>query len=338
MHIDHTQDESQHHQTQREVARQKVREASDMLESSNGIIDGALWKSLYLSIDVPGNASTRAHHIHTALPRDVLGHIRASCAMKVDCSQSETPSSNGGATAGLSSKIQALLRDLPHGEHAVVFTSSRNGVLHLRAVMKNKAVKCFSLYTGQNAKTTEEAVSSWENAELDPTKAGPVLVVQAGAAASGLTLTSASKLFLMEPFSRQEEEQQAYARCHRYGQKKDVNVKVYYAPVSVESRLLEWRKKAAKEITTSGSSNSTNYVFTPLFDDEGEDDSDSEDEMVCDDEPDSGSEEEEGNSNREDAQTDEDNRRTRFLLGLIDADGNPIGVEDDEDKTDENDY
>mmetsp|Transcript_40151 Transcript_40151/g.82611 ORF Transcript_40151/g.82611 Transcript_40151/m.82611 type:complete len:886 (+) Transcript_40151:499-3156(+) len=338
MHIDHTRDESQHHQTQRELARQKVREASDMLESSNGIIDGALWKSLYLSIDVPAHASTRAHPIHTALPRDVLGHIRASCAMKADCSRSDTPSSNGGATAGLSSKIQALLRDLPHGEHAVVFTSSRNGVLHLSAVMQNKAVKCFSLYTGQNAKATEEAVSSWENAELDPTKSGPVLVVQAGAAASGLTLTSASKLFLMEPFSRQEEEQQAYARCHRYGQKKDVHVKVYYAPVSVESRLLEWRKKAAEEITTSGSSNSTNYVFTQLFDDEGEDDSDSEDEMVSDDPPDSGSKKDEGNSNREESQTDEDNRRTRFLLGLIDADGSPIGVEDDEDETEENDY
>ena len=71
-----------------------------------------------------------------------------------------------------------------------------------------------------------------------------MLLVQAGAAASGLTLTSACKMFLMEPFLRYEEEQQAYARCHRYGQTKPVHCKCYFAPVSVESRLLEWRRRA----------------------------------------------------------------------------------------------
>ena len=59
----------------------------------------------------------------------------------------------------------------------------------------------------------------------------------------GLTLTDASKMFLMEPFLRHEEEQQAYGRLHRYGQTKEVQCKVYYTPVSVESRLLEWRKR-----------------------------------------------------------------------------------------------
>ena len=42
----------------------------------------------------------------------------------------------------------------------------------------------------------------------------------------------------------EQEEQQAYARLHRYGQKDQVEATVYYTPVSVESRLLEWRKRS----------------------------------------------------------------------------------------------
>ena len=41
-----------------------------------------------------------------------------------------------------------------------------------------------------------------------------------------------------------QEEQQAYARLHRYGQQNEVDAIVYYTPVSVESRLLEWRKRS----------------------------------------------------------------------------------------------
>lgn len=62
-------------------------------------------------------------------------------------------------------------------------------------------------------------------------------------------------MFLLEPFLRYEQEQQAYARCHRYGQTKPVHCKVYYVPLSVESRLLEWRKQASNP-SDNGSQNS----------------------------------------------------------------------------------
>ena len=179
-----------------------------------------------MSINVPSHVSAAPHRLHTALPRELLAHFRAATGMHVDSAKADEPllwasdDASRNNTHGLSSKIQALLRDLPHGEHAVVFSSSKEGVLHIDAVLEAKGIGCLSLYTGQNTKATEECVSSWKNTETDASKAGPVLVVQAGAAASGLTLTTACKLFLMEPFGRQEEEQQAYARLHRYGQKK----------------------------------------------------------------------------------------------------------------------
>eukprot|EP00586_Coscinodiscus_wailesii_P023355 CAMPEP_0172520966 /NCGR_PEP_ID=MMETSP1066-20121228/292304_1 /TAXON_ID=671091 /ORGANISM="Coscinodiscus wailesii, Strain CCMP2513" /LENGTH=217 /DNA_ID=CAMNT_0013303797 /DNA_START=57 /DNA_END=710 /DNA_ORIENTATION=- len=195
--------------------------------------------------------------------------------------------------------------------------------------MKVKDINCFGLYTGQKTTVTELAVSLWSSTTPDTSKPGPVLIVQAGAAASGLTLTAASKMFLMEPFSRQEEEQQAYARCHRYGQTRDVQVKVYYAPVSVESRLLRWRKRSVDDKMTSANG-STNYVFSQLHEEEGDDlDEESVDAMELESgekiEGDEDGADKDGGSVGEDDGTElaEDSLCTQFLLGLVDEDGNP---------------
>jgi len=197
--------------------------------------------------------------------------------------------------------------------------------------MKSKGIECFGLYTGQDTSVTEHAVSSWSSTAVDSFKAGPVLVVQAGAAASGLTLTAASKVFLMEPFSRQEEEQQAYARCHRYGQKKDVHVKVYYSPVTVESRLLRWRKRSMDE-KMAAAGDGTNYVFSQLFEEEGEDSAEDEGYDDTLDEEAGGGYKDEGDDDKSNSDHEgdlpelaEDNLRTQFLLGLVDEDGNPTG-------------
>merc|ERR1712008_9430 len=106
----------------RNEAKAKVCEASEILATSEGILDTELWHSLFLSIDVPTHVSNAAHHLHTALPCDVLAHMRAATEMKLDCARSDKPSTWEGSKAllqnsndGISSKIQALLRDLPLG-------------------------------------------------------------------------------------------------------------------------------------------------------------------------------------------------------------------------------
>lgn len=201
----------------RASAKSKVMEASKLLETSDGILDGNLWYHLFLSIDLPTNVSNAPHRVHTALPQDVLAHIRAATMMKIDCNRLESPSSQlkeKDNLSGLSSKVQMLLNDLPLGERSVIFSSSKEGVLHLTAIMKGFGIECYNLYTGA---TDSDATEHWVTAALDDSSKGPVIVIQAGAAASGLTLTAASKIFLMEPFNRTEEEAQAYARCHRYG-------------------------------------------------------------------------------------------------------------------------
>lgn len=178
-----------------------------------------------------------------------------------------------------------LLEDLPKNELSVVFASSKATVQHLVCILEMHGIGCRGLFNGQTHQNSERALSEWHS-EPDVL----VLVVQSGAAACGLTLTAARKMFLMEPFLQHEEEKQAYARLHRFGQTDEVNCKVYYAPVSIESRLLEWRKRA------SGRSNEDeNTVFAPLR-------------VVLD-----------GIDNSDDAIKEEsssEESRTQFLLGL----------------------
>jgi hypothetical protein len=331
IHIDHLATDHEEIAMKKADAKKRVVEASKLMESSDGILKGELWHALFLSIDLPTHVSNAPHRQHTALPQDALAHFRAATGMKIDCSRSDTPESWVSKQTGISSKIQMLLHDLPLGERAVVFSSSKEGVLHLTSVIKAYGIDCFSLYVGS---TDASATRLWGAIELDEQIAGPVLVIQAGAAASGLTLTAASKIFLMEPFNRQEEEQQAYARCHRYGQAKDVHVKVYYAPVSVESRLLRWRKRSAEKFT---SANAPKYVFTELYEDSGEEDNidDTSDNSVSlgdedDDEENDGKEKKESDEVHE-----EENIRTQFLLGLVDEHGNPVGAEESQENRDQ---
>ena len=114
----------------------------------------------------------------------------------------------------------------------------------------------------------------------------------------------------------QEEEQQAYARLHRYGQKNDVHVKIYYAPVSVESRLLVWRRRSAEKMSSESNDNDVQFTYdNKLFENDFVEDADEESLQSAD-------EDEEGNIvGKEADDTTEDNLRTQFLLGLVDEEG-----------------
>lgn len=250
----------------RQQAKTMVQQAADALEKSNGQLESHMWEALYLAIEPPEGAHRCAHAVHTAIPSVFLGHLGCATALSRDCG----PYATVDQPRLLSSKIRALLADLPKSERSVVFTSSKQGVKLLMNVLGFIGIGCRGLFTGQLEYNSENAVQEWQT--LDTV---PVLVVQAGAAACGLTLTAASKMFIMEPFLKHEEEKQAYARLHRYGQTQPVDCKVYYAPVSVESRLLEWRKKASSSGKTE-----EKILYAPLRNDAPASSKDDEDDQT----------------------------------------------------------
>jgi len=284
-------------------AKRIIQAASKLLETSNGQLEAAMWEQLYLSIDLPVGVSRAGEPRLTAIPLEVLQHLRSATCMNTHNKPASTPLSGPlGFQNGLSSKIQALLSDLPKDERCVVFSSYATCINHLTFCLRNLDIPHQSLYKGQKVAAQEEALGDWKksttNADGSTFIPFPILVVQSGAAASGLTLTDACKIFLLEPFVRQEEEQQAFARCHRYGQTRPVHVKVYYTPVSVESRLLEWRKKALEGPSRSDSNVTTRFTSLDVVDNEEEDDE-------CD------------YSRPEMVRDDEEFNQTLFLLGLM---------------------
>jgi hypothetical protein len=246
-------DDQAEFQKRQSKAKSLIQQAAEMLEANDGQLEPHLWEALYLAVDLPPAANQSAHGTFTAIPGHFLAHLRNATGAPVPCYRRVAESS----CFRLPSKIRALLEDLPRYELSVVFASSKATVQHVLEVLNMNEIGCRSLYTGQTEKDSERAVSEWKSDENKVL----VLIVQAGAAACGLTLTAARKMFLMEPFLKHEEEKQAYARLHRYGQHRSVVCKVYYTPVSVESRLLEWRRR----ITNHAPADETR-VYAPLRD------------------------------------------------------------------------
>jgi hypothetical protein len=200
-------DDGDRFERRREKAKSLVQQAAATLDSNHGQLPPHLWEALYLAIDPPLREIQSFHNTLTAIPPLVLAHIRNATAMTINCTKGE-PRDN--AVYRLSSKIRALLADLPRNEVSVVFAASKTCVIHLLTVLEKNGIGCRGLYAGQTELHSKHAVSDWQS--LNEVL---VLVVQAGVAACGLTLTKASKMFLMEPFLKHEEEKQAYARLHR---------------------------------------------------------------------------------------------------------------------------
>ena len=72
-----------------------------------------------------------------------------------------------------------------------------------------------------------------------------VLLLHAGSAAAGLTLTHADLVILLEPFLSPGDEAQAANRVHRIGQTRAVRCVTYFVRGTVEERLLAFRTRQA---------------------------------------------------------------------------------------------
>lgn len=264
----------------RKNAKEYILRASRELEASHGCLSPFMWKQLYLSIDEPLDANRELDARISAIPSHFLAHLRecipelplmsfASMIPRLDLDQN-----------CLSSKVKALIRELPDNERSVVFSSSKATIQHLEAVFKVIGINCRSLFFGQKVQDSEQAVSDWKGLTGNNKSKNhlpipvPILLVQTGAAASGLTLTAACKMFLMEPLLHLSEEQQVYGRCHRFGQTNPVCIKVLYSPVSIDSRLLEWRRNSSSSSAAAVvmTSDTTKIVYAKLDDDDEEDD------------------------------------------------------------------
>lgn len=112
---------------QKERERQELRHAYQSLQESEGVMDPNLWNKLYHSIDEAENSVLDIRV--PALPRHFLGHVRECIKgchppIPILCPPKSYPYTMDGSEPVLSSKVKALLNDLPREERSVVFSSS----------------------------------------------------------------------------------------------------------------------------------------------------------------------------------------------------------------------
>jgi SNF2 family DNA or RNA helicase len=149
----------------------------------------------------------------------------------------------GGPAPSLSSKLQRLLEALDDvvadGHRALVF-SQWTSLLDLIEPHLQAAGIAFTRLDGS---TTDRAgvVASFQ-ADAGP----PVMLLSLKAGGTGLNLTAADHVFLIDPWWNPAVEDQAADRAHRIGQDKPVMVYRMVARDTVEERILELqdRKRA----------------------------------------------------------------------------------------------
>ena len=80
-----------------------------------------------------------------------------------------------------------------------------------------------------------------------------VMLVSIGAGGLGLNLTTANKVFMMEPQFNPAAEAQAVDRVHRLGQDREVTIKRFIMDGSFEEKMLvlQDKKKALADLTMS---------------------------------------------------------------------------------------
>jgi Helicase conserved C-terminal domain len=224
----------------RKQAEEQLGKVAQELQATHGRLSASTWRNLYERSPKPVDASLCADASLPGLPGDFLAHLKNATGIPIVGNKSAAALVE--KSTQYSSKIRALLKDLPTDERSVVFATSKDIIMLLRKVFDIEGIQHRALYTSQPPKESGSAINEWQT--IDSCR---VLLVQAGAAACGLTLTAARKMFIVDPFQRHEEEKQAYARIHRIGQTQKVEIKVYYSPVSVEARLLDWRNRAGSQ-------------------------------------------------------------------------------------------
>ncbi|ROW16620.1 hypothetical protein VPNG_01635 [Cytospora leucostoma] len=137
----------------------------------------------------------------------------------------------------LPSKVQALVADIrnqPEGVKCVVFSTWRLTLGIVEAGLNAAAVRSIR-FDGKVPQRERQRVISRFNTDADVR----VMLLTLSCGAVGLTLTAASRAYLLEPHWNPTIEEQALARIHRIGQTREVTTVRLYVRDSFEERVME---------------------------------------------------------------------------------------------------
>lgn len=152
-----------------------------------------------------------------------------------------------------SSKVSALLKLLVESRSqnaatkSVVFSQFRKMLILLEKPLEAAGFKILRLDGSMNAKRRAQVIKEFGVPGQD---GATVLLASLKASGTGINLTAASRVYLLEPWWNPAVEDQAMDRVHRIGQKENVKIVRLIARNSIEERILELqerKKKLARE-------------------------------------------------------------------------------------------
>ncbi|KAJ6300665.1 hypothetical protein OIU76_021461 [Salix suchowensis] len=148
------------------------------------------------------------------------------------------------------SKVTALIKLLK--ESRAVNSTSKSVVFSLfdkMLALMEEPLKDAGFNTLRLDASTDEIRQAEIIKEFGSAGADTVLLASLKTAGTGINLTAASTVYLLEPWWNSAVEEQAINRVHQYGQKENVRIVRLIAQNSIEERILEMqeRKKMASE-------------------------------------------------------------------------------------------
>jgi len=145
-----------------------------------------------------------------------------------------------------SSKVSALLKFLMESRNqnpatkSVVFSQFRKMLIFLEKPLKDAGFKILRLDGSMNAKRRTQVIEEFGVPGHD----GPtVLLASLKASGTGINLTAASRVYLLEPWWNPAVEDQTMDRVHRIGQKENVKIVRLIARNSIEERIVELQER-----------------------------------------------------------------------------------------------
>jgi len=154
---------------------------------------------------------------------------------------------------GASSKIEMLLEQIEdHGEHhkILIFSQFVSMLDLIQKELIKKEINFLSL-TGRT-RNREAIVNEFQN---NPTIR--IFLISLKAGGTGLNLTEANYVYLVDPWWNPAVENQAIDRSHRIGQTKNVTAIRLICPDTVEEKIMKMqqsKKELAKNLITEDSS------------------------------------------------------------------------------------
>jgi hypothetical protein len=138
-----------------------------------------------------------------------------------------------------SAKIDTLMEEIQgkSGEHKILIFSSFVGMLDLVRTELQQRKIAFSYLTGKTTKREAEVKRFTQNLEVR------VFLISLKAGGTGLNLTEADYVYLLDPWWNPAAEQQAIDRVYRIGQQKHVVAVRLICPDTIEDKIMQLQQR-----------------------------------------------------------------------------------------------